>query len=315
MFRYERPQKGRYRQFYQLGAEVFGIEREDIDLEIILLTNRIWKNLGIDSHVQLEINSIGSKSDRNKYQKKLVLFLEKNKKFLDEDSKKRLYTNPFRILDSKNTTVQKILKNAPSLNDYINCSSTKHFNNLCNMMNLIGIKYVHNHNLVRGLDYYNNTVFEWKTNQIGAQNTICAGGRYDSLVEDLGGNKTSAIGFAIGIERLVLLIKSLNIISSKEREIDIYIIFIGESSKIQAIKLSEDIRNIYPKLKIFVNFLSCNLSKKVKHAVESLSKIAILIGTEEIKKNCFLLKDLKNKQEYFLNKNELILKIKQFFNK
>ncbi|CAL4322593.1 histidine--tRNA ligase [Buchnera aphidicola] len=313
MFRYERPQKGRHRQFYQLGVEVFGLKSENIDLEIILLINRIWKNLGIHLHVKLEINSIGSRSDRLEYQKSLLFFLEKNKKFLDEDSKKRLYTNPFRILDSKNPNLQKILKNAPLLNNYINCSAINHFNNLCNMMNLYGIKYVHNTNLVRGLDYYNNTVFEWKTNQIGTQNTICAGGRYDSLVEELGGNKTSAIGFAIGIERLILLIKSLKIMSSKEREIDVYIIFIGESSKIQAIKLSEDIRSIYPKLRVFVNFISCNLSKKFKHAVESLAKIAILIGTDEIKKSCFLLKDLKNKQEYFLKKNELILKIKQFF--
>ncbi|WP_295164474.1 histidine--tRNA ligase [uncultured Buchnera sp.] len=315
MFRYERPQKGRYRQFYQLGVEVFGLNTADIDLEIILLISRLWKCLGVDPYVKLEINSIGSKVDRVKYQKELVFFLEKHKNLLDEDSKKRLYTNPFRILDSKNTVLQKILKKAPLLKNYINSSSINHFNTLCNMMDSYGIKYIHNYNLVRGLDYYNSTVFEWKTDQIGSQNTICAGGRYDSLVQELGGNKTSAIGFAIGIERLVLLIRSLNIFSCKEEEINIYIIFIGELNKVYAVRLSEEIRNIYPKLKIFVDFLTCSLSKKIKNAVASLARVAILIGTNEIKENCFLLKDLKKGKEYFFSKSELILKIKKFFNK
>ncbi|AAM67835.1 histidine--tRNA ligase [Buchnera aphidicola] len=315
MFRYERPQKGRYRQFYQLGVEVFGLNTPDIDLEIILLISRLWKCLGINLHIKLEINSIGSKLDRIKYQKELVFFLEKYKNILDEDSKKRLYTNPFRILDSKNDMMQKILKKAPLLKNYINTSAINHFNSLCNMMDSYGIKYIHNQNLVRGLDYYNSTVFEWKIDQIGSQNTICAGGRYDSLVQELGGNKTSAIGFAIGIERLVLLIKSLNIISCKEEDINIYIIFIGELNKIYAISLSEEIRNIYPKLKIFVDFMTCSLSKKIKNAVDSLAHIAILIGANEIKKNCFLLKDLKRGREYFFSKSELILKIKKIFYK
>lgn len=315
MFRYERPQKGRYRQFYQLGAEVFGLDKVEIDLEIILLTKRLWKYLDIEPYIKLEINSIGSKKDRFVYQKELVSFLEKYKNILDEDSKKRLYTNPFRILDSKNKDLQKILKNAPLLKNYIDINSTNRFNNLCNMMNLYGIKYVHNSNLVRGLDYYNSTVFEWKTIQDGSQNTICAGGRYDSLVQELGGKKTPAIGFAIGIERLVALINSLNISSCKEEEINIYIIFIGESNKIYAISLSEEIRNVYPKLKIFVDFISCTLSKKIKNAVNSSAHIAILIGENEIKKNCFLLKDLKKEKEYFFSKKELMLKIKKVFNK
>jgi len=315
MFRYERPQKGRYRQFYQLGAEVFGISTIYIDLEIILLTNRLWKMLGINLDVYLEINSIGSQSDRMKYQNKLLSFLKKNESFLDEESKNRLYTHPLRILDSKNLYIQNILKKAPLLIDYINKNSLNQFNNLCYLINLCGIKYKHNPNLIRGLDYYNDTVFEWKTDKLGSQNTICAGGRYNSLVEELGGPKTSAIGFAIGVERLILLIKYLNIFSVKSEKINIYIIFIGEENKIHAINLSEDIRNIYPELKIFVNFSNFNLSKKIKHAVESLSRIAILIGTKEIKKKCYLLKELQTEKEFYLLKDELIKKINNIFRK
>ncbi|QCI17107.1 histidine--tRNA ligase [Buchnera aphidicola (Aphis helianthi)] len=315
MFRYERPQKGRYRQFYQLGVEVFGLKTIDIDLEIILLTNRLWKILGIDLHLMLEINSIGSQLDRIRYQKELVLFLEKNKSFLDEESKKRLYSHPFRILDSKNLNVQHILKKAPLLNKYINEKSLIKFNNLCKMINSYGIKYKYNPNLIRGLDYYNDTVFEWKSHRIGSQNTICAGGRYDSLVQDLGGIKTSAIGFAIGIERLVLLMKSLNIFSIQTEQINIYIIFIGEENKIHAINLSEEIRDIYPHLKIFVSFSNCSLSKKIKHAVESLSRIVILIGSNEIKKKCYLIKELSTQKEFYLIKNELMLKINNIFKK
>ncbi|WP_430393314.1 histidine--tRNA ligase [Buchnera aphidicola] len=313
MFRYERPQKGRYRQFYQLGAEVFGFDTEDIDLEIIILTNRLWKRIGIDSDVILEINSIGSKTDRFQYKKELVFFLKKYEHLLDEDCKRRLYTNPLRILDSKNKNVQKILEEAPLLSKYINVSSSNHFQNLCNIMNSHGIKYKCNPNLVRGLDYYNNTVFEWKSNHLGSQNTICAGGRYDSLVQEMGGQKTPAIGFAIGIERLVLLTKSLNIFSKIIEKINIYIIFIGDKNKYYAVNLSEEIRDLYPKLKIFINFLNQNIKKKIKHAVNSLASIIIFIGDDEIKKGFFLVKDLKKEKEYHLLKNELMIKIQKIF--
>ncbi|CAL4322520.1 Histidine--tRNA ligase [Buchnera aphidicola (Protaphis terricola)] len=315
MFRYERPQYGRYRQFYQLGAEIFGLDTIDIDLEIILLTNRLWKMLGINSYLTLEINSIGLRLDRIKYQEKLIYFLEQNKSYLDDESKQRLYNNPLRILDSKNLNIQKILKKAPLLSNYINKKSIDKFNNLCHMINLYKIKYKYNPNLVRGLDYYNDTVFEWKSKNIGSKNTICAGGRYDFLVQELGGKKTSAIGFAIGIERLILLIKKLNIFPYDIEKINIYIIFIGEENKTYAINLSEEIRNIYPKLKIFINFLNISLSKKIKHAVESCARIVILIGENEVKKNFYLVKELKNKKESYLSKNELILKIKNIFKK
>lgn len=313
MFRYERPQKGRYRQFYQLGAEVFGLDTEDIDLEIILLTNRLWKKIGIHSYIELEINTIGSQKDRMRYKKELVSFLKKYEYLLDKDSKRRLYTNPLRILDSKNKTIKKILQKGPLLSQYIDISSNNRFKNLCDMINFHGIKYTFNPNLVRGLDYYNDTVFEWKSNQIGSQNTICAGGRYDFLVEEMGGEKTCAIGFAIGIERLILLVKSLNVFSVIINRIDIYIIFIKENYKDCAVNFSEEIRNIYPKLKIFVNFYSQNIKKKIKNAINSSARIAILIGSDMTKKDIFLVKDLKKEKEYHFLKNELIIKIKDFF--
>jgi len=313
MFRYERPQKGRYRQFHQLGVEAFGLDTEDIDLEMIFLTNRLWKRIGIDSHMILEINSIGSKEDRFKYKKALVSFLQKHKNLLDEDCKRRLYTNPLRILDTKNKNIQKILKEAPLLSEYININSNNRFKNLCKMMTFYGIQYKYNPNLVRGLDYYNNTVFEWKSNILGSQNTICAGGRYDYLVQDMGGQKTSAIGFAIGIERLVLLTKSLKIFSEIIEEINIYIIFIGENNKYPAVKLSEEIRNLYPKLKIFIDFFNQNLSKKIKNAVNASANIVILIGDNEIKKGFFLVKDIKKEKEYHLMKDELMIRIQKTF--
>ncbi|WP_295165287.1 histidine--tRNA ligase [uncultured Buchnera sp.] len=313
MFRYERPQKGRYRQFFQLGAEVFGLDTEDIDLEVIILTNRLWKRIGVDSHVILEINSIGSKIDRFQYTKELVCFLKKYEHLLDQDCKRRLYTNPLRILDSKNKDVQKILKEAPLLSKYIDISSSNRFKNLCQMLCAHRIKYKYNSNLIRGLDYYNSTVFEWKTNKLGSQKTVCAGGRYDSLVQAMGGKKTSAIGFAIGIERLVLLTKSLKIFSEEIEEINIYIIFIGDNNKHYAINLSEEIRDLYPNLKTFVNFINQNLRKKIKNAINSSARIIILIGDHEMKKGFFVVKDLKEEKEYHLLKHELMIKIQKTF--
>jgi len=315
MFRYERPQMGRYRQFYQLGAEVFGLNTEDIDLEIILLTNRLWKRIGIHLHVTLEINSIGSRIDRIQYKKALVFFLKKYEHLLDEDCKRRLHTNPLRILDSKNKEIQKILQDAPLLNEYIDATSQIYFKNLCNMISSHGIKYIHNPKLVRGLDYYNNTVFEWKSDKLGSQNTICAGGRYDSLFEDMGGENTPAIGFAIGIERLILLVKSLEVFSNIQEEVNIYIIFSEEKDKNSAVNLSEEIRNLYPKLKIFINFFNQNIKKQLKNAINTLARIAILIDNKKMKRGCFLMKDLKKRKEYYLSKSEIIVKIKDFFGK
>ena len=209
MFRHERPQKGRYRQFHQFGIETYGIASADIDAEVIMLSARLWKELGINEFVTLELNTLGSNEDRAKYRDALIEFLSANEEALDEDSKRRMQTNPLRVLDSKNQDVQAMLVNAPKLSEYLSVESSEHFNGLCKRLDVAGIKYVINERLVRGLDYYNRTVFEWVTDSLGAQGTVCAGGRYDGLVEQLGGKGTPAVGFALGIERLVLMLTAL----------------------------------------------------------------------------------------------------------
>src|SRR6218665_578573 len=205
MFRYERPQKGRYRQFHQFGVEAFGMTGPDIDAELILLTARLWRELALDKAVRLEINSLGELEERAKFRAALVTYLEQHRTQLDEDSQRRLTSNPLRILDSKDAGTQKILEGAPRLPDFLDAESREHFAVLCAVLDAAGVAYVVNPNLVRGLDYYNKTVFEWVTSELGSQGTVCAGGRYDGLVEQLGGQKTPAVGFAIGLERLVLL--------------------------------------------------------------------------------------------------------------
>ncbi|CAL4321846.1 histidine--tRNA ligase [Buchnera aphidicola] len=313
MFRYERPQKGRYRQFYQFGAEVFGLDYSEIDLEIMILTSRIWKVLGIDKDIKLEINSIGSQNDRIKYKKELIFFLKQYESLLDDDSKRRLYTNPLRILDSKNEDIKKILKKAPLLYNYLDKKSKNYFKTLCTMLNDCGIQYYHNKFLIRGLDYYNSTVFEWRSNQLGAQDAICAGGRYNFFLDNKGIKKISGIGFAIGMERLILLAQNSNIFFPDQRGIDIYIIFIGDSNKRYAIALSEEIHDVYPKLKVFTDFSNCTLAKKITHAVNFPSHIAILIGDDEVKRGLFLVKDLKYNKQYYIFKNEILIKINSFF--
>lgn len=210
MFRYERPQKGRYRQFHQVGVEVFGLSKATSDAELILMTADLWKELGIDQHVTLELNSIGSLEARNIYRQALVDYLQQYHDQLDEDSQRRLTTNPLRILDSKNEVVQKIVDKAPKLHDYLDEDSKEHFAQLCHILDEAGVSYTVNQKLVRGLDYYNKTVFEWVTTELGAQGTVCGGGRYDGLVAQLGGHATPAVGFAMGIERLLLLIEEVN---------------------------------------------------------------------------------------------------------
>lgn len=305
MFRYERPQKGRYRQFYQMGVEVFGLKGPDIEIELILLTARFWKKLGIDKYLILEINSIGSINIRHKYKKDLVKFLKKNKSLLDDDSKKRLDTNPLRILDSKNPSTQILLKNGPKLNHYLDENSSIFFKKLCCFMSDIGIPYTINNNLIRGLDYYNDTVFEWKTNKLGSQNTICAGGRYDKLIEQLGGPKVPAIGFAIGMDRLILLIKKVSSLILPF-SIDVYILIFDDSFKLDAIKLSELIRNKLPALKVMTNFYEINITKQFRLANKHNSRVALLLGPKEKEKKSILMKDLTNKTQKIVLKTELI---------
>lgn len=294
MFRYEKPQKGRYRQFYQLGVEVFGLAGPDIDAEVIALTARWWKALGIFDYVTLELNSIGSVDERKVYREALIAFLEQHQEKLDEDSKRRMYTNPLRVLDSKNRDVQALLVDAPKLSDYLGDESKAHFQGLCDILTGLGLKFVVNERLVRGLDYYNRTVFEWVTTHLGAQGTVCAGGRYDGLVEQLGGHATPAVGFAMGLERLVLLVQEVNPAFSTINTIDVYGIAFGEGTQLAMMKLAEQIRDIEPAIKLMVNYGGGNMKKQFSRADKWGASIALVLGESEIANQQVVIKDLRN---------------------
>lgn len=315
MFRYERPQKGRYRQFYQLGVEVFGFSQFSIDAELIILSKKFWESLKIDKYIQLNINSIGSLVSREKYKKDLVIFLEKNKNFLDENCKKRLYKNPLRILDSKNIFIQNLLKDGPKLKNYIDKKSHKNFKNLLFILDKINIKYNINENLVRGLDYYNDTVFEWNTNKIGSQDAICAGGRYDILVKKLGGKNTPAIGFAIGIDRLFLLMqKVINL--KNQKKIDLNIVVKDKLIEKSALILTEELRNKYSNFRIIISFDKLNTKKNFfLHIHEINSKFILLLEKESFKQQKFLLKNVSKNIKFFLSKKELIENLINILNK
>ncbi|WP_343188024.1 histidine--tRNA ligase [Buchnera aphidicola (Ceratoglyphina bambusae)] len=313
MFRYENTQKGRYRQFNQLGVEVIGIKSIYIEVEIILITIKIWKSIGILKNLRLEINSIGSLKDRFKYKKKLNHYLKNKKKIINKYYNKNYKKNPFRLLESNNLYIKKILKKAPSLYDYLNKKSLLKFKELCKILNKFKIKFHINKNLIRGLNYYNDTVFEWKNNKINSQSTICAGGRYDNLISMLGGKNSYSFGFAIGIERLMILIKSLKEKKVKKRLIDIEIIFLEKEAILKSINLSEKVRKIFPKLKILVNFCNEKLKKKLSKSSKNNVKVVLIIGKNEIKNKFFTFKNLeKNKQKEYSYK-KLIKKISNTF--
>lgn len=316
MFRYDRPQKGRYRQFHQCSVESFGYLGPDIDAELILITVRCWKELGISQYLTLELNSIGLLSSRIIYCKELVNFLNKNLQYLDHDSIRRLHSNPLRILDTKNSEIQKLLIDAPMLKDYIDDESLSHFNKLCKLLDLFNISYIVNPYLVRGLDYYNRTVFEWVTNNsLKRKQTICAGGRYDDLVKGLGGRSTPAIGFSIGLERVLLLMKTIN---SSKLNIDIfihlYILYTGEGSQKYAMLLSECIREKLPNLRLMVNYSKGNLKKQLNQAIKNNSNFALIIDENTILSNIMILKNLHSGQKNILKYNEVINKLKNLFN-
>lgn len=293
MFRHERPQKGRYRQFNQFGVEAYGLNGPDIDVEMILVGARLWQAFGIADKVELQINSLGSAEARAVYRDLLVEFLQAHSNELDEDSERRLLSNPLRVLDSKNPAIQAIVKKAPKLIDHLDDASQVHFSLLCERLDDLGIKYTVNPSLVRGLDYYNRTVFEWVSDSLGAQGTICAGGRYDGLVEQLGGKATPAIGFAMGLERLVLLVESLQDSLYSSAYLDVYIMAIGEAAELQAIKIAERIRNEIPSLKVQQHFGEGNFKKQMKKALASSAEIALIIGEDELQTASVLVKYLK----------------------
>jgi len=297
MFRHERPQKGRYRQFHQFGLEAFGIATPDIDAEIIMLTSRLWRELGINEFVTLELNSLGSNEERAKYRDALVVFLTEKEEFLDEDSKRRMHSNPLRVLDSKNPDVQAALVDAPKLADYFGEESSTHFASVCQRLDAAGIKYVVNDRLVRGLDYYNRTVFEWVTSSLGAQGTICAGGRYDGLVEQLGGKSTPGFGFALGIERLVLMLISLDKANNIRAQVDAYVIMLGDDVEMTANGLAEQWRDQVPDVRLQCHCGGGNMKKQMKRADKSGAQIALILGEDEIANKTVTVKYLRGQQE------------------
>jgi len=292
MFRHERPQKGRYRQFHQAGVEIFGIANPEIDAELIILTARLWKELGIDKDVTLQLNSIGSLQARANYRSALVEFLQNHIALLSDEEKERLVKNPLRILDTKNPELQKVLDDAPKLLDYLDDESRAHFAQLCALLDSVGVAYEINPKLVRGLDYYNKTVFEWVTTALGAQGTVCGGGRYDGLVEQLGGHATPGVGFAMGLERLVLLVQEVNKEIQLPSAVDIYLVFAGEGTTVAAFQLAEKLRSELPHLRIMTHCSGGNFKKQFKRADKSGAKFALVIGESELQNAQVVVKDL-----------------------
>ena len=296
MFRHERPQKGRLRQFHQIGVEAFGLAGPDIDAELLLLTARLWRELNIDQALELQINSLGTAEERATYRQALVEYLDAYKDDLDEDSQRRLSTNPLRILDSKNPDTQLLLKNAPVLNDFLGAESKQHFEQICSVLNNAGVSYVINPKLVRGLDYYSQTVFEWVTTNLGAQGTICAGGRYDSLVELLGGKPCSAVGLAIGLERLIMLLDELGAVpDSVGQQVDMYLVAVGDESY-QAMQLAEQLRTALPAVRLETHCGGGSFKSQIKKADKSGAAVAIILGEDEVSSNTVQVKFLRQER-------------------
>jgi len=296
MFRYERPQKGRYRQFHQFGIETFGLSGADADAEVILLSARLWKAFGIADQVELQLNSLGSNEARARYRDALRDYLAQYQEQLDEDSKRRLDSNPLRILDSKDETTQSLLADAPRLSDYWDDESREHFAQLRARLDEAGINYTLNERLVRGLDYYNRTVFEWVTTALGAQGTVCAGGRYDGLVEQLGGKATPAVGFAMGMERLVLLLQEQDKLNPR-RAVDAYLMPLGEQAELKAPAIAEQLRDALPELRLVTHCGGGAMKKQIKKADKSGAEVALIVGENELAEQQVTVKPLRSDAE------------------
>ncbi|MDP4537704.1 histidine--tRNA ligase [Alkalimonas collagenimarina] len=294
MFRHERPQKGRYRQFHQFGLEAFGIASADIDAEVIVLTARLWQQLGLSGHVRLQLNTLGSPEARQHYRAALVEYLAAHDDQLDEDSKRRLHSNPLRILDSKNPDLAELLAAAPRLADYLDHESAEHFAELQQRLTAAGIEFEVNPRLVRGLDYYNKTVFEWVTDSLGAQGTVCAGGRYDGLVEQLGGKSCPAVGFAMGIERLVLLLQTLELAPELPSQADWYLMAVGLDAELGMIPVAEQLRSAFPQKRMMQHCGGGSMKKQFKKADKSGAELALVLGGDELERGCITIKWLRS---------------------
>jgi histidyl-tRNA synthetase len=291
MFRHERPQKGRYRQFYQIGIETFGLAGPDIDAELILMARRLWQRLGILDQLELQINSLGTSADRKTYRVALVDYLQQHREQLDDDSLRRMETNPMRVLDSKNPEVQKVVASAPSLVDYLNEEARADFEGLKSTLEACGVAYTINPRLVRGLDYYSKTVFEWVTDRLGAQGTVCAGGRYDGLVEQLGGKPVPAIGFAMGLERLVALLEEAG--DCPQRTPDVYLVLVGDVAISQGASLAESLRDDLPRLKLVQHCGAGSFKSQFKKADRSGAGYALILGDDEVEQGTIGVKPLR----------------------
>ena len=304
MFRHERPQKGRYRQFHQMGVEVFGLSGPDADAEIIMLSYAIWKKFGIEDKLKLQLNSLGSSEERAAYRESLVKFLEAHFDELDEDSKRRTHTNPLRVLDTKDPKVIELLKDAPKLSDHFGEDTKSHFQKLCSFLDNAGIKYELNDRLVRGFDYYNLTVFEWVTDELGAQGTVCGGGRYDGLVEQLGGTPTSAVGFGMGLERLILLLTTLGKIKAG-KDVDVYVVGTGDGAQLRQAEVAMQLRAALPSLRVMNHCGGGSFKRQFKRADKVGARFAVIIGEQELANNSVTIKDLKDEgfgqKEYALD--------------
>jgi len=306
MYRHERPQKGRYRQFIQLGVETYGMAGPDIDAELIILMDRLWKQLGIRDKVKLQLNSLGTIAERLIYRESLVSYFEQHLSALDEDSLRRLKTNPLRILDTKNPELADIVSQAPALMAYLGEESLAHFRAITETLDSLGIGYEINQRLVRGLDYYCNTVFEWVTDELGSQGTVCAGGRYDGLIEQLGGKPNHAVGFAMGMERLLALLETVPS-AQVSSELDAYFIRVGEKSGPAGMRLAESIRSALPGIKLQVDCAGGSFKSQFKKADKTGAEFAIILGDDEAEKGLVGVKPLRQQQEQLnMPQSELI---------
>lgn len=316
-FRHERPQKGRYRQFHQLGVETFGFVGPDIDAELIILSAHMWKKINLPMQPRLEINSLGSSQARKKYREKLIAYLQQYEDRLDNEAKQRLQTNPLRILDSKNPEMQEVIQNAPSLLEHLDAESAEHFLQLQKLLDAANIQYTINPRLVRGLDYYSKTVFEWVAEGLGAQATICAGGRYDGLVEQLGGKPCPAAGFAIGLERLVSLLEDSQQAesSSSALGIDVYMVLMGEAAETAGIQLASELRSQLPISSVVTNCGGGSIKSQMKRADKSQARLAFILGEDELKSQNITVKYMREKRDQeIVSQSDLVAFLENYIN-
>lgn len=311
MFRRERPQKGRYRQFHQVGVEALGFNGPDIDAELIAMTANLWERLGIREYLTLELNTLGNQQERAAHRTALIAYLQQHEAILDEDSRRRMHTNPLRVLDTKNPDLQAMANAAPRLIDYLGAESLAHYNTLKNMLDGLGITYVENPRLVRGLDYYNLTVFEWTTTKLGAQATVCGGGRYNGLIEELGGKPAPAIGFALGIERLLLLVQEFGKLHVNNAP-DVYVIHQGEGSSLKAMQHIVLLRAAG--LNVYLHCGDQSLKAQLKKADASGAAIAVIVAQDEQLNNTLTLKNLRTHEQQTVAAEAALQLIQQWKN-